>query len=113
MDDHPIYPYGEKPAIGGRRFGLRMALSSCLVCSIFRVQRTVTRCCRSGGVGLIPHLKSVGEFGSVVSGSHPVPRWPEVRGDTTGSGEEPRCAEPMERNPFIARFRFRFRCLVG
>ena len=43
---------------------------------------------------LIPYLESGGDFGSMGGGSHPVPRWPEVRGDTTESGEEPRCAEP-------------------
>ena len=156
---------------------LLMALSSCLVCSSFRAQRTVARCRRPGGGGVfgkfsgnlgsrtgwsspVPDEKVSDNMGGSspdgdpqvslthrstdrlrhcthpsirwitlpprlatipaddrqlrvglahAESGHPVTRWPEVRGDMTESGKEPRCAEPTERNPFIARFR----CLVS
>ncbi|MFC9769701.1 hypothetical protein [Rhodococcus jostii] len=53
------------------------ALSSCLVCSSFRVQQAIARSRRSCSEGLfgdlIPHLESDCSFGAVIGGSHPVP----------------------------------------
>lgn len=49
------------------------------------------RCSGSEGLfgDLIPHLKSSGDFGAVIGGSHTAPRWAEVRGNPTERGQKP------------------------
>ncbi len=68
------------------------------------------RCSGSEGLfrDLIPHLKSSGNFGAMIGGSHTVPRWAEVREMQLNEARN-LCAEPTERNPFMARSR----CRVG
>lgn len=49
------------------------------------------RCSGSGGLlgDLIPHLKSSGDFGAMIGGSHTAPRWAAVRGNPTERGQKP------------------------
>ena len=49
------------------------------------------RCSGSEGLfgELIPHLKSSGDFGAVIGGSHTAPRRAEVRGSPTERGQKP------------------------
>ncbi len=68
-------------------------------------RESTERCsgCRDPRGDLIPHLESVGYFGAVVGGGHPVTGRSEVWGDATERGQKPlRCTDGPE--PFLCPF---------